>query len=609
MLSPLEITWSLQLNFSRTIQEFIEKEATSFEHLLDDPFSIISEDYLAESDSLMTSPVVSSQEPQHLLIIGLGRGKWLDKLQQWIRVNPKGLIVIFEPHLALILHFLKSSIAAPWIHHPQIALIPSSQLLSSSFFDFDPQRPEFDQIARLLSQGTFKVLFHCHYQNNSRAKDLSKRLIYMIDDYRSICRESLLAPDKMAHCLLNFIHLKASVSHPSLHLDPQVPVILCGAGPSLTHQMKSLKNLRDKAFIVSCGTASMILEAYQVTPNLIAGVCPYPTHFERFKKHSFVQVPILSCLHVHPGVLQTASDLRIMIADLGGSAAGQFLERQLHLSYFGSDYGSSVLTAALKACYEMGARTFILVGSDLCYQETKKYAYGADEVFALDDQAQAQDVTTQSYHFKNGKGERVVSNYLWAFEKEWLERFIHEHFDAKIFQTTTDGLMLQGAFQLNLDQLSLGYLGCSYDLDSEIWQKFQAAKKEHCIDLESMYSCLQSSFEEVNTLCETALSSLEELFRDPCESKYEKVMENYYSGLKSQLTFEGFLNHIDWSIRAFQEASLWGLLKKLALNPNLNSVSSLAIFDAERVVVMQKRVNQLNDRLDQVAMDQGWRSE
>lgn len=593
MLTQSEREWCSQHSILETLPLRLQRESACT-HLPPDDFF---------ADELISA----FNSCPNLIVLGIGKGQWLEKVLAFFKQGTNHFLGVLEPKIGAIRAFLQSKYALECLEQPQLAIFPTPEPSCSFNSEFDPSQKELDLFAKLFCQGDFKILVHPGYRHAPFAEDFKQRLSQLIDDYRGICREKLFGPDKMGHCLLNYPYLRSSAFHSGVRLNPSIPIVLCGAGPSLVGQLEYLNQWRGQAYVVSCGTATMVLDSHGIEPDWIAGVCPYSAHNERFRRNSFIESPLLTCLHVHPGVLEVSSDKRFIIAGLGGAPTVRFLEKQIKApGASSSDYGVSVLTAAFKAFYEMGARKFIFVGADLCYQDGAKYAKGADPISMT--KLIAKDISQELALVSNCQGREVTSNHVWLFEKHWIERFIKQHEGVIVYQCSLEGLSIEGAFHSPLqDAIQRLTSDTSYhDLSSELWIQYNINKHPSDLDMPAMYGSLAESFDAVRDLCSEVIERLEALLQKPVEEEYALVMQEYYEGLKQQICFQGFCCGIDWAIRALQEMQLWHQLRRASTRTQEATLLALIALDAERVVVMYKRIGQLTVIIDQVAQREGW---
>jgi hypothetical protein len=90
------------------------------------------------------------------------------------------------------------------------------------------------------------------------------------------------------------------------HLDQGCPVILVGAGPSLDQDMEALRRLKDRAIVVSCGTAIGILLKNGIRPDLHCelerGELVYTLLAAQAEAHGFDGIGLIASTTVDPRV-------------------------------------------------------------------------------------------------------------------------------------------------------------------------------------------------------------------------------------------------------------------------------------------------------------------
>ncbi|AWB67782.1 hypothetical protein C2869_15715 [Saccharobesus litoralis] len=122
------------------------------------------------------------------------------------------------------------------------------------------------------------------------------------------------------------------VNNPSRYLsfeDTEVPIFLVGNGPSLDTAIETIKEWKDQAIIISCGTALMPLYKHGIVPDFHAEIeqnratfdwCCRVGDFEYLKK-----ISLISCNGIHPDTCDLFKDTFVAFKD-GESSTASALE-------------------------------------------------------------------------------------------------------------------------------------------------------------------------------------------------------------------------------------------------------------------------------------------
>jgi hypothetical protein len=171
----------------------------------------------------------------------------------------------------------------------------------------------------------------------------------------------------------NYNHISGAPSLGWLRASAKgLPVIVCGIGPSLDDDIPALRMAQNNAIIVATDAAVRPLLAGGVKPHLAVNFdCKQEqatlfSGLDRFTRH----IPLLanSCLSRHALDAWAGPKLFFNMQHVGV----EFMDVVLPTLYpeFGqlSNHGTVGNTAILLA-YQMGAKTILLSGMDLCYRK------------------------------------------------------------------------------------------------------------------------------------------------------------------------------------------------------------------------------------------------
>jgi hypothetical protein len=149
-----------------------------------------------------------------------------------------------------------------------------------------------------------------------------------------------------------------------------IPVLIVSAGPSLDRNIRHLRGIEDRYFILAVDTAIRPLLAAGVTPH--AAIIADPSELNA--RHVTGAIPQSTCLiaeqAVDPSALRAAS--RRFLFGLGlfpDTLFGKFGFGKSRLDVWGS-----VATAALDMACRMGANPIIFAGQDFAFSDGRDYA-------------------------------------------------------------------------------------------------------------------------------------------------------------------------------------------------------------------------------------------
>ncbi|WP_269517659.1 6-hydroxymethylpterin diphosphokinase MptE-like protein [Alteromonas sp. BMJM2] len=159
--------------------------------------------------------------------------------------------------------------------------------------------------------------------------------------------------------------------------DKEVPVFVIGNGPSLDTAIDAIKEWRDKAIIISCGTALSALHKYKITPDFHAEIeqnratydwCSRVDDFDYLK-----QISLISVNGIHPDTCNLFKEVYIAFKD-GESSTVSALEVLGRKNYEELQFAfPTVSNLAINLISKLGMQQVYLFGVDLGFYSKEKH--------------------------------------------------------------------------------------------------------------------------------------------------------------------------------------------------------------------------------------------
>ncbi len=149
-----------------------------------------------------------------------------------------------------------------------------------------------------------------------------------------------------------------------------IPAVICGAGPSLSHHVPFLQSAQKNALLFAGGAALEALRRLSITPHFGLHVDPNPSH--RFLHTSPNPLPTFVQLRTSSAVVQKISGAKLLLPATGNFPLETWA--QGHDGIF--DGGWTVGTCAVATALALGCNPIILVGMDLSGTSSQMYAGG-----------------------------------------------------------------------------------------------------------------------------------------------------------------------------------------------------------------------------------------
>lgn len=317
------------------------------------------------------------QERTLYVVLGFGLGYHIKALLQ--RIPQSSHIIVMEPDSARLSSSLlkvKGSPTGAWMHNSRLHF----------FSHHDPRVAPLSLTDRLANLRLLSLKLVTHIPSTLTDESFYRALISEIPQRFPTCFQSLLnSLDKMLENSLrnfwaNLPHSWNATPVNSLHGKwSGRPLIIVSAGPSLTGALPMLCAAEGAALLLATGTATRILMARQIQPDLVISLDPYEANAKHFKGWDTSSVPLIYHHRIYRGVLALHSGPRFFF--LMSDEPPIPLSRSAGKSDF--RYGGSVAFSALQLAHHLDANPIIFVGQDFAFADGHTHADGCvvDQTF------------------------------------------------------------------------------------------------------------------------------------------------------------------------------------------------------------------------------------
>lgn len=270
-----------------------------------------------------------------------------------------------------------------------------------------------------------------------------------------------------------------------------LPAIICGAGASLDTAIPLLSELRDRALLLSGGTAICALNAQGIIPHIAAAIDPDPP-YQRFINHTIFETPFFYQSRFSSELLSFIHGPRIWMAGTGNYPIEEWLEASLGIFASRCNSGWSVATFCVFLAVHLGCDPIILAGMDFSCSPDAIYASG---------------IKGEEHQKKLAPcGAEKLSRPDWLMSAEWVAAYRAMH-PQREWVNVSSGVELIGIERKTLEEVAKEHLTKSYDIDAHLFSGL-ASSSDFSIDgfpIHTLVLQTQKSFKEV-------LSSIDHLF-------------------------------------------------------------------------------------------------
>ena len=452
-----------------------------------------------------------------LYVYGVGLGYFYDAIQDWLDKNPHAALVFLEDNPAVIYHFLSTEQATKILSNPQVELydvsrakdsrsiirvITRDHMLRSNTLTalpsyFEHRFANFSLLSNLIS-------FESSEQNGQSGELAAFGVYFFSNFYRNL----LCLPDAYMGSFL-------------LHQFKNIPIIICGAGPSLEKQIPLLKELRNKAIIFAPSSSMNILSYHGLIPHFGMAIDPTPETFHRQIMHRAFDTPVFYRNRIYYEALQNINGPRLFLGGTEFYRLPRWFERELDISAGTiQEEGYNVIHDALDLSRQLGCNPIIFVGLDLSFSKYTDYYSSGIEKHPLFPKGKPKEnffgqmnAPVEPINVKDVHGNEVVSYWPWINEAQWTSEYGLSHPEIEILNATEAGIGLFSIPNIPLSEVANKYLTRSFDLDALIHEKIQEAGHISITRglVEEKIDLFRSSLERCQAVCIEAIDATTEM--------------------------------------------------------------------------------------------------
>jgi len=436
--------------------------------------------------------------PEHdhntlFIVYGLALGYHIRKMQQRFK-DTNNIIVVVEPETAIIQTVFQVEDITDIINDSKTLIIVGD--------DAKQFRDVITNIVTLGNINNFNVCTFSQYDKiNSHhffaiAEEIKKAIAELKVQVSTI---NYFAYDFNRNFLNNFPKLIDNYIIQNIsNKFENIPAIIVSAGPSLDKNINYLKEVKDKAVILTGGRPLGVLINKNIIPNFIVSIDPGigALYLQRDKANT--NIPLITTVVSNDQVVATNTGKKLFIS------TSEYTELIKHLTNntLGElPQGGSVANTCLSVAHYMGCDPIIFVGQDLAFTDGLKHAESSKNKSPNKSNVIPKgDLKVPGIY----GGEVDTSWQLYTFIK-WFEDFIEIHPNRRYINATQGGASISGTDVMDLNEVINEYCQENYDF-ANIYNAIFAEKINIDInDVYSKFSELQKDSLNVKEKAEQAL--------------------------------------------------------------------------------------------------------
>jgi len=497
---------NLNADFYNAVRNGQEQYPIEIEKTEDDNYIIIKDDkkcflnsiYDVDRENEMMFKGVPV-DANLIVIMGVGKGAYFEYLIE----NFENLerVILVEPNLRLFKNFLE---------HVDL----EKKLRKINKFDFIVNSTLENAISSIIN-----ALEKSAYTSVGIVHTFSTRVIF--DDYYSKLSQMMagaletlkssyrVSSDNVYKLIMNSM---LNIKQDNVPIKPLFdefggkPAILVSAGPSLNENMKYLKEINDKAFIIACGSAIRILDKNGVKPHLRAVFSPHWEEMGVIDDLADYSIPLIYTDSVYfPVVREYAGPKFKMIGS--GNLLSDYIYKLMGEEQTVVDIELTIANVVFDMLCRAGVSELIFIGQDMAFTNKRRYSDGANLDHGIEGMEDALIKNKDIY------GDDIYTMPAFLRIKEAFERKIPHYMGQTIFTNcTARGLGIKDTEVVPIDT-KLNMLDEIYDIDMKINDIIESyeQKSDYLDKLKEALDEMKTKIQQIYEINEERADFLKEL--------------------------------------------------------------------------------------------------
>ena len=275
--------------------------------------------------------------------------------------------------------------------------------------------------------------------------------------------------------------------------DEGAAAILVSAGPSLDKNIKYLKEVNDRAFIIVVDSALNKMAAEDVPFHMTITI-DSKKPLRLFESKKIKDKPMAVSFASRAGALDEHRGKLFFETAIGGEYYDDIIKEKTKKSYMFLGSGGSVANDAFDLLVAMGFRKIILVGQDLAFTDGRKHAQGFDK-----SEKDNKDMTGR--HIVNVEGYyggTIETDIQMDVYREWFEHFLEiPDYNITLINATEGGAKIKGSHQMTLKEAIDKYCIKQYDFNGMIENIAPYFSKQEQKELLDRFSCIPHDLDKL----------------------------------------------------------------------------------------------------------------
>lgn len=385
-----------------------------------------------------------------LCFFGLSDGRAVREILK--KCNDTQLICIYEPDKQVFFQAMKTFPLEDILSHKKLVLIVgdiNEEELGIQLFEKITYQnrmlmqclilPNYDVLYNAQGQNYInQMVYHCKmesFKKNTEIDHAAKLATNILHNLPYILKGNSVLE-------LERVFFEADLT--------DIPAIIVSAGPSLDKNIKELKKVGNKAFIIAVDSALRALVREGVHFHMAVSVDPRKNP-DVFADDRVNQVPYVLAGYSLPLIAERNQNKLFFEGGYGFDAFQKIIKANTDKDIGVLKTGGSVATEALSLALDMRFRNIILVGQDLAFTGGRGHVSGFEKTEEDDKKHVEQSVLTEVEAYGGG----VVSTDIQMDSyRQWFEMEIARVKDyVTVYNATEGGARMKGTIEIPLKEV------------------------------------------------------------------------------------------------------------------------------------------------------------
>ncbi len=313
-----------------------------------------------------------------------------------------------------------------------------------------------------------------------------------------------------------------------------VPAVIVSAGPSLDKNIRELKKIGNRAFIIGVDSALKALVREKIPVHMAVSVDPEKNP-DVFSDERVCKYPYVVATHSLPLIAKKHQNRLFYEGGSGSEVFEEMIKEKTGKKLNKLKTGGSVATDALSLVFEMGFQKVILVGQDLAFTDGRGHVSGFERS-EKEDQMHVHNRSKVEVEAMDGG--MVETDIQMDSYRCWFEQQIQNRKDrVTVYNATEGGARIHGAVEMPLKKAIDQLCVLEMPFTQLIQEVPKAFTRNESLELAKEFRKASGQIHDLQNKLQDGVTLYEKLIA--CEKEGRQQTEEYRELLKNVYEMNG----------------------------------------------------------------------